>query len=97
LVKQAREVLALVFEIADCDASLAVDFRSSREPRMLEINSLGLQPINPTTRFRSPIPSGNTRNQHIVFNIPPSLSLNHSTLRIHYYNYESELPLTLPN
>ena len=63
---------------------------------MLDINSPGLRPITPSTGFHQPIPSGESRNREIAFNIPPSLSLNQATLRIHYYNYESEIPLSLP-
>lgn len=63
------------------------------ESDMLEIRSPGLPPINPSTSFRTPIPSGNSRNQDIVFNIPQGLSLDEATLLIHYYNYQSEIPL----
>lgn len=63
------------------------------ESDMLDITSLGLRPINPSTPFRFPVPSGSTRDQEIVFSIPPSLNLNHAALRIHYYNYQGEIPL----
>lgn len=63
------------------------------ESDMLEIRSPGLQPIAPSAPFRLPIPSGNSRNQDIVFNIPQGLNLNSATLRIHYYYYENEIPL----
>ena len=66
------------------------------ESDMLEIRSQELQPINPNTPFRSPIPSGVSRNQDVVFSIPPSLNLDHATLQIHYYNYQNEIPLNLP-
>ena len=66
------------------------------ESDMLEILGPGLQPIAPSTAFRRPIPSGESRNQEIVFSIPQGLNLNDATLRIHYYNYESEIPLNLP-
>ena len=66
------------------------------ESDMLEITSPGLQPIKPKTPFRLPIPSGDTRNQDVVFNIPSGLSLNRTTLRIRYYNYQNDLPLSLP-
>lgn len=62
---------------------------------MLEIRSPGLQPIAPSTRFRAPIPSGNSRDQDIVFKVPPALNLDHTTLRIFYYNYEGMIPLDL--
>ena len=65
------------------------------ESDMLEIRSPGLQPINPSTSFRLPIPSGESRNQDIVFNIPRGLDLNQATLQIHYYNNQSEIPLSL--
>ena len=65
------------------------------ESDMLEIRSPGLQPINPSTSFRLPIPSGESRNQDIVFNIPQGLDLNRATLQIHYYNDQSEIPLSL--
>ena len=63
---------------------------------MLDINSPGLRPITPSTGFHQPIPSGESRDREIAFNIPTSLSLNQATLRIHYYNYESEIPLSSP-
>jgi hypothetical protein len=66
------------------------------ESGMLEIKGAGLQPIAPSTAFRRPIPSGESRNEEIVFNSPQGLNLNEATLRIHYYNYESEIPLNLP-
>ena len=65
------------------------------ESDMLEIRSPGLQPINPSTSFRLPIPSGESRNQDVVFNIPQGLDLNRATLQIHYYNNQSEIPLSL--
>lgn len=63
------------------------------ESDMLDITSQELQPINPRTPFRFRVPSGTARDQDIVFNIPPSLILNHAALRIHYYNYQGEIPL----
>ena len=63
------------------------------ESDMLEIKSPGLQPIAPSTSFRLPIPSGNSRSQDIAFSIPHGLNLNNATLRIHYYFHESEIPL----
>jgi hypothetical protein len=76
--------------------SLAMDGLSSPfESDMLDIASPGVQPINPSAPFRFPVPSGNTRDQDIVFSIPPSLNLSHATLRIHYYNYQREIPLNL--
>lgn len=61
---------------------------------MLDIESPARQPITPNTAFHQPIPSGESRNRDITFNIPANLILNQATLRIHYYNYESEIPLT---
>ena len=63
---------------------------------MLEIRSPGQQPITPSSSFRLPIPSGNSRNQDIAFSIPSSLHLEGATLQIHYYNYQNEIPLNLP-
>jgi hypothetical protein len=63
------------------------------ESGMLDITSPGLQPINPSTSFSFPVPSGSTRDQDIVFRIPPSLNLSHATLRIRYYNYQGEIQL----
>lgn len=66
------------------------------ESDMLEIRSRGEDPINPSTPFRLPVPSGNTRDQDIVFNIPSSLNLTHASLQIHYFNYQNEIPLNHP-
>ena len=66
------------------------------ESDMPEIRSPGQQPINPSSPFRLPIPSGNSRNQDIAFSIPSSLHLEGATLQIHYYNYQNEIPLNLP-
>ena len=65
------------------------------ESDMVEISSPGLQPIKPSTPFRLPLASGSSRNQDIVFRLPPGFSLKVATLRIHYYNYEHEAPLSL--
>jgi hypothetical protein len=62
---------------------------------MLEITGPGPQPITPHRSFNLPIPSGHSRNQDIVFSVPPSLSLSHSVLRIHYYNHQSEIPINV--
>ena len=66
------------------------------ESDMLEIRSPGQQPITPSSSFRLPISSGNSRNQDIAFSIPSSLHLEGATLQIHYYNYQNEIPLNLP-
>ena len=63
------------------------------ESDMLEIDRPGVAPIKPGTPFRSPIPSGNSRDRDVAFNIPSTSSLDRATLRIHYYNYEKEIPL----
>lgn len=77
--------------------SLATDpLVSPFESDMLEIRSPGQQPITPSSPFRLPIPSGNSRNQNIAFNIPSSLHLEDASLQIHYYNYQGEIPLNLP-
>jgi hypothetical protein len=74
--------------------SLATDnLVSPFESNMLEIKSSGLPPINPSTVFNHPIPSGSSLNQDIVFRIPTSVSLKGMTLRIHYYNYQNEISL----
>jgi hypothetical protein len=62
---------------------------------MLDITSPGLEPIDPKTSFHTPIPSGDTRNLDVVFNIPASLSLEKAALYIHYYNYQNQIPLNL--
>jgi hypothetical protein len=76
--------------------SLAIDpLVSPFESDMLEISSPGLQPIKPSTPFRLPIPSGSSRNQDIAFRVPAGFRLQEATLRIHYYNYQHEVPLSL--
>lgn len=62
---------------------------------MLEIAAPGLQPMSPTRPFHLPIPSGTSRNQDLVFSIPTGMSLNQVALRIHYYNYQGEIPLNM--
>jgi hypothetical protein len=65
------------------------------ESGMLQITSPGLQPINPNKVFRLPLPGGSSRNQDIAFRVPADFRLQDATLRIHYYNYEHEVPLSL--
>jgi hypothetical protein len=78
--------------------SLATDpLTSPFESDMLEIVSPGLQPIKPSTPFRLPLASGSSRNQDIAFRLPAGFLLKEATLRIHYYNYEHEAPLSLSN
>jgi hypothetical protein len=62
---------------------------------MLALNAWEMQPLNPKTKFRHPVPSGNSLNQDIVFSIPNTLDLTHTTLQIHYYNYQNEIPLSV--
>ena len=77
--------------------SLATDgLVSPFESGMLEIRSPGIPPIKPNTPFRSPIPSGSSRNRDVAFRIPSTLSLDRATLRIHYFNYENEIALDRP-
>ena len=77
--------------------SLAMDNAVSPfESDMLELIAPEQAPIYPMTPFRHPVPSGNSRNQDVVFKVPSALSLNHATLQIHWYNYQNELPLDLP-
>lgn len=44
---------------------------------------------------RLPLPGGGSRNQDIAFRVPAGFRLQDATLRIHYYNYEHEVPLSL--
>jgi hypothetical protein len=67
------------------------------ESDMLEITVPGLQPINPSTPFKRPLASGSSRNQEVAFRLPAGFRLQDATLRIHYYNYEHEVPLMLDN
>lgn len=66
------------------------------ESGMFEISSPDMPPIKPRTPFHSPVPSGDSRDQEIAFRIPPTLNLNRVNLRIHYFNYEKEIPLNAP-
>lgn len=66
------------------------------ESDMLEITSPGQQPITPSKPFQLPLPSGSSRTQEISFHLPPDFHLQDATLRVHYYNYEHEVPLKLP-
>jgi hypothetical protein len=91
-VSSERDALVVKLHIE----SLAMDgLASPFESDMLDITSPGVQPIKPRAPFRFPVPSGTARDQEIVFGIPPSLDLNHATLRIHYYIYQGEIPLKL--
>ena len=92
-VSSERDELVVKLQVE----SLAMEGLSSPfESDMLEIASPGVQPINPSAPFRSPVPSRSSRDQDIVFSIPPSLNLSHATLRIHYYIYRGEISLNLP-
>jgi hypothetical protein len=76
--------------------SLAMDpLVSPFESDMLALNARPMEPINPKTKFHRPVPSGNSLNQDVVFSIPTTLDLNRTTLQIHYYNYQNEIPLSV--
>lgn len=47
-------------------ASLVSPFESD----MLALTGWEMEPINPRTQFRHPVPSGNSLNQDVVFSIP---------------------------
>jgi hypothetical protein len=53
---------------------------------MLALTGWELEPITPKTKFRHPVPSGNSVNQDVVFNIPSSLDLSRTALQIRYQN-----------
>ena len=77
--------------------SLATDgLVSPFESGMLEIRGPGIPPIKPSTPFRSPVPSGSSRNRDVAYSIPSTLNLDQATLRIHYFNYENEIALDRP-
>jgi len=77
--------------------SLAQESLSSPfESDMVELKSEGMEPIKPLKPFRNPLPSGTSRKQEVVFNIPSDLNLDHTSLQIHYYFFQSEIPLNLP-
>jgi hypothetical protein len=73
-------------------ADLVTPFQSG----MLQVRVPSEQPIQPQEAFSHPVPAGNTREEDIVFAIPSSLSLDHGTLRIQYFNETKEIPLSLP-
>ena len=60
---------------------------------MLEVRVPGEAPIQPQESFSRPVAAGNSREDEITFTIPPGLSLDHSTLSIHYYSDAKEIPL----
>jgi hypothetical protein len=64
---------------------------------MLDVRSPGLEPIDPKKSFHMSIPSGDSENQDIVFNVPASFNLEKAVLHIHYYNYRKQIPLALPS
>ena len=64
------------------------------ESNMLTITAAAIAPISPKTKFRHPVPSGNSLNQDIMLSIPTTLDLNRTTLQIHYYNDQKEIPLS---
>jgi hypothetical protein len=88
--ESANDVLVVSLHVE----SLATEgLVSPLESAMFEISSPNIPPIKPSASFRSPVPSGNSRNQDIEFSVPSTLTLAHAVLRIHYYNYENEIPL----
>ena len=73
-------------------ADLVTPFQSG----MLEVRVPSEQPIHPQQPFSHPVPAGNTFEEDIVFAIPSSLSLDHGTLRIQYFNEAKDIPLSQP-
>jgi hypothetical protein len=73
-------------------ANLVTPFQSG----MVEVRTQGQDPIHPQHDFSHPVAAGDSREEDITFTIPPSLSLDHSTLRIQYFNEMKEIPLNLP-
>lgn len=73
-------------------ANLVTPFQSG----MVEVRTQGQDPIHPQHTFSHPVAAGNSREEDIVFSIPSSLSLDHGTLRIEYFNEMKEIPLNLP-
>jgi hypothetical protein len=62
---------------------------------ILEVRSRALEPIKPEHPLSFPVPAGNTREEDVAFIIPSDLNLDHSVLRIQYYNEQKEIPLSL--
>jgi hypothetical protein len=73
-------------------ANLVTPFQSG----MLEVRTQGQEPVQPQRAFSLPVPAGNSRDETISFLIPANLSLEHSNLRIAYFNEAKEIPLTPP-
>lgn len=74
-------------------ANLVTPFQSG----MVELQTQGQDPIHPQHAFSHPVAAGSSREDDIAFAIPSSLSLDHSTLRIQYFNEMKEIPLNLPS
>jgi len=72
-------------------AGLVTPFQSA----MLEVRSHALQPIKPEHSFSYSVSAGNTREEDIAFMIPSGLSLEHTVLRILFYNEQKEIRLSL--
>ena len=72
-------------------ADLVTPFQSV----MLEVRTLGLEPIAPEHPFSHPVPAGNTRDEDIAFMVPASLNLDRAALRVHFYNEQKDIPLGL--
>lgn len=73
-------------------ADLVTPFQSG----MLEMRTPGQAPIHPQHAFSHPVAAGDSREEDIAFEIPSSLSLDHSTLRIQDFNEMKEISLNLP-
>ena len=72
-------------------ADLVTPFQSE----MLQVRSHALQPINPEHSFSYRVSAGNTRDEDIAFIIPADLDLDHTVLRVLFYNELKEIPLKL--
>ena len=66
------------------------------ESDMMELHGRELKSIKPMTPFHHPVPGGDSLNQEVVFSIPTEMGLSDTTLQIHYYNYQAEIPLNQP-
>jgi hypothetical protein len=77
-------------------ASLATEnLVSPFESDMLDLRSPGLAPIHPKTSFHRSMPAGESEDRDVVFHIPASLILEKTTLQIHYFNYQQQIPISL--
>jgi hypothetical protein len=77
-------------------ASRAVgDFVTPLQYVLLEVYTPGLDPIASEHSFSNPLPAGTTRDEDVAFVVPSSFALDRSFLRIHFYNEQKDLPLSL--